>query len=305
MCEKTKGINVVDLSVRPMRWESANKIARRFGLAVGKVLDSMSSDLVAYLKEISNTKEIQSDSQNDKFKAYSELEIQLLIGNLVSQGITPEQINKLLAIFEKYDPQFRAVFEKYYPEVWQDGLDQAYNYIEKYARLQNPTAFLAVPKVYIMDRNSPLYLNFVSTGQQRITNALTKQFYPQTMDIIADGLANNRNWRQIISDVRKGVGTGAKWHWSRLVRTEMQIAYGDTFNERYSNAGIKYVKLVVASTACPICVGAQGLYVFNLARPQIPLHPNCRCTYVPYFSLPKDALPINAPIGFQDLGEIL
>jgi hypothetical protein len=39
MCEVKKGINVVDMSVRPLRWESANKIAKRFGLAVGKVLD--------------------------------------------------------------------------------------------------------------------------------------------------------------------------------------------------------------------------------------------------------------------------
>lgn len=305
MCEKAKGINVVDMSVRPLRWESANKIARRFGLAVGKVLDAMSAELVAYLKEISNTKEDLSSDLNQKIKAYSELEIQLLISNLQSLGISPEQIQGLLQIFEKYDPKFREVFAKYYPEVWQNGYDEAYNYIERFAKLQNPTAFLAVPKVYIMDLNSPTYINYVNKGQQLITDALTKKFAPQTMQIISESLYNNRNWREIIADVKNGVGTGAKWHWSRLVRTEMQIAYGNTFDERYRNAGIKYVKLVVASTACPICTGAQGLYVFNLARPTIPLHPNCRCTYVPFFSLPKNAMPINAPEGFQDLGEIL
>ena len=305
MCEKTKGINVVDMSVRPLRWESANKIARRFGLAVGKVLDAMSAELVAYLKEISNTKEDLSSDLNQKIKAYSELEIQLLMSQLTNLGISPAQILGLFRIFEKYDSKFKEVFESFYPEIWQNGYDEAYNYIERFTKLQNPAAFLAIPKVYILDKNSLIYLNFVATGQQRITAALTKQFYPQTMQIISNGLTANRNWKQIIADVRQGVGTGAKWHWSRLVRTEMQIAYGNTFDERYRNAGIKYVKLVVASTACPICTGAQGLYVFNLARPTIPLHPNCRCTYVPFFSLPKNAMPINAPEGFQDLGEIL
>jgi len=305
MCEKAKGINVVDMSVRPLRWDSANRIARKFGLAVGKVLDSMSADLVQYLKDISNTKEVNPFGETEKIKAYSEIEIQLLMAQLNTLGISPAQIRGLLAIFEKYDPLFRETFEKFYPEIWQNGYDEAYNYIERFAKLQNPTMFANVPKVFLMNVNSPIYQNFVATGQQRITSALTKFFYPRTMQIIENGLSNNRNWKQIISDVRTGVGTGAKWHWSRLVRTEMQIAYGETFDERYRNAGIKYVRLVVASTACPICVDAQGTYIFNLERPKIPLHPNCRCTYVPYFSLPKGAIPINAPAGFQDLGETL
>jgi SPP1 gp7 family putative phage head morphogenesis protein len=265
----------------------------------------MSVDLVDYLKEISNTKEDLISNLNQKIKAYSELEIQLLMQQLTNLGISPAQIKGLFQIFEKYDSKFKEVFEKFYPEIWQNGYDEAYNYIERFAKLQNPTAFLAIPKVYILDVNSIFYQQFVAKGQQRITAALTKQFYPQTMQIISNGLTANRNWKQIIADVKNSVGIGAKWHWSRLVRTEMQIAYGETFNERYANAGIKYVKLVVASTACPICVGAQGLYVFTLTRPEIPLHPNCRCTYVPFFSLPKNAIPINAPAGFQDLGEIL
>lgn len=299
MCEKSKGINVVDMSVRPLRWDSANKIAKRFGLAVGKVLDSMSLELVEYLRQISNTKEDEKTA-SVKIKAYSELEIQLLIANLQNLGISPEQIRGLFAIFEKYDPLFREVFLKYYPEVWQDGYNEAYNYIERFAKLQNPTLFAAVPPFYPLDVNSPFYINFVNKGQQRITAALTKQFYPLTMDIIADGLQNGLNWREIIREVKNNVGTGAKWHWSRLVRTEMQIAYGNTFDERYRNAGIKYVRLVEASTACEICAAAKGTYIFELPRPKIPLHPNCRCTYVPYFSLPKGIIPINAPAGFVE-----
>lgn len=299
MCnDKTKGINVVDLSVRPMRWDSANAIAKRFGLAVGKVLDDMSNELVAYLKEISDTKEINVFGETEKIKAYSELEIQLLMSQLTNLGISPAQILGLFRIFEKYDPKFKEVFDRFYPEVWQNGYDEAYNYMERFSKLQNPTAFLAIPKVYVLDRSSIFYQQFVANGQNRITAALTKQFYPQTMQIIADGLNANRNWRGIIADVRQGVGTGAKWHWSRLVRTEMQIAYGETFNERYRNAGIKYVRLAEASTACPICVGAKGTYIFDLPKPTIPLHPNCRCTYVPYFSLPKNVTPINAPANF-------
>jgi len=285
------------MSVRPLRWESANKIAKRFGLAVGKVLDSMSSELVEYLRQISNTKEDEK-AASVKIKAYTDIEIQLLIGNLQSLGISPEQIRGLFAIFEKYDPLFKEVFAKYYPEIWQDGYNEAYNYIERFAKLQNPTLFAAVPKFFPLDVNSIFYKKFVIAGQQRITAALTKQFYPLTMDIIADGLQNGLNWREIIREVKNNVGTGAKWHWSRLVRTEMQIAYGETFNQRYSEAGIQYVKLVVASTACPICVDAAGTYIFNLARPTIPLHPNCRCTYVPFWNLPKNVIPINAPSGF-------
>jgi len=285
------------MSVRPLRWDTANQIARRFGLAVGKVLDNMSNDLVAYLRQISNTKEDEK-AASVKIKAYTDIEIQLLIGNLQSLGISPEQIRGLFAIFEKYDPLFKEVFAKYYPEIWQDGYNEAYNYIERFAKLQNPTLFAAVPKFFPLDVNSIFYKKFVIAGQQRITAALTKQFYPLTMDIIADGLQNGLNWREIIREVKNNVGTGAKWHWSRLVRTEMQIAYGETFNQRYSEAGIQYVKLVVASTACPICVDAAGTYIFNLARPTIPLHPNCRCTYVPFWNLPKNVIPINAPSGF-------
>lgn len=299
MCETKKGLNVVDLSVRPLRWDSANQIARRFGLAVGKVLDNMSNDLVAYLRQVSGAKEGEKNA-GVKQKAYTDLEIQLLIGKLQTLGISPEQIRGLFAIFETYDPLFKEVFAKYYPEIWQDGYNEAYNYMEKYAKLQNPTLFAAVPKFYPLDVNSIFFQKFVNEGQQRIAAALTKQFYPFTMDIIADGLQNGLNWREIIREVKSNVGTGAKWHWSRLVRTEMQIAYGETFNQRYSEAGIKYVRLVEASTACNICVDAKGTYIFELPRPTIPLHPNCRCTYVPYFALPNGIVPINAPAGFVD-----
>lgn len=297
MCETKKGLNVVDLSVRPLRWESANAIAKRFGLAVGKVLDSMSNELVSYLRQISNTKEDEK-AAGIKQKSYTDLEIQLLVANLQSLGFSPEQIRGLFTIFEKYDPLFKEVFAKYYPEIWQDGYNEAYNYMEQYAKLQNPALFAAVPKFYPLDVNSIFYQKFVNEGQQRITAALTKQFYPLTMDIIADGLQNGLNWREIIREVKNNVGTGARWHWSRLVRTEMQIAYGETFDERYRNAGIKYVRLVEASTACVICKDAKGTYIFELPRPKIPLHPNCRCTYVPYFALPKGVIPINAPAGF-------
>ena len=302
MCEKTK-TNVFDSSAdRPLRWKSANEIAKKLGAKVGKVLDRFSKALNALMKEVEPpTLKGYTDIDGIEFvdvwkfwlsdtkeKAITLNDIQNLKAQLLTLGITWENISKIDELFSTYSEEFAAAFMEFYPEIYQDGLDEAYNYMNRFARPSDPSLFLAVMENYIIDQNAPLYRNFVAESQSRITSKLSIQFKGATMQIIQNGLTSGLNWQQIVKEVSSKVGMGAKWHWNRLVRTEMQIAYSASFRERYGDAGIQFVTLSVVSTACEICKGKKGTYVFG-QEPQIPIHPHCRCTYIPAFSLPRGA----------------
>lgn len=314
MCEKAK-TNVFDRNAdRPLRWPSANQLAIKLGAKVGKVLDKFSKALKSLMIEI----------EPATLKGYTELEdvvfldvwkmwlsdsltkaltlddIQALKNQLLALGVSWDSISKIDDLFGTYSDEFAQAFMEFYPEVYQDGLNEAYNYMERFARPTDPSLFLAVMPNYVMDRNAPLYRAFVSESQSRITSKLTIQFKGATMQIIQNGLTNGLNWQEIVKEVSDKVGMGAKWHWTRLVRTEMQIAYGVSFNERYGDAGIQFVTLSVVNTACDVCREQRGTYVFG-KEPQTPIHPNCRCTYIPAFSLPAGAVVVGGNPFLQEV----
>jgi SPP1 gp7 family putative phage head morphogenesis protein len=315
MCEKIKASNnsiSERLGDRPLRWETANKLAIKLMRSVVKVERQFNAELIRVMNQIKpphvkvfdidslffniHYDDYDIESHQDWIETIIEKQkqdytqiIQGLRSRMLALGMTYENIQLLEELFLKFGEQFAAAFKELYPEIYQDGLNEAYNYIERYAKIQSPTLFAAVRSVYPLNTNSTLYTEFSSSGQQRIVSKLTKQFQSLTMKVISEGLERGLSWSDITENVAQKVGKGAKWHWNRLVRTEIQIAYNSAFNERYADAGIQYVTLSVTRSACEICVGDKGTYIFG-QQPQIPIHPHCRCTYIPHFNLPDGVI---------------
>ena len=68
-----------------------------------------------------------------------------------------------------------------------------------------------------------------------------------------------------------------------IARTETLAAGNAAAKERYQNAGVEMVEWVAAydDRVCPECEGKHGnTYPIDEA-PELPIHPNCRCTLVP------------------------
>jgi len=102
---------------------------------------------------------------------------------------------------------------------------------------------------------------------------------------VAAGLAAGHNGRRIARDMNKRLDR-PRWQLERLARTEAQhalIGVQDAFSEQFDDviAGWTYVATLDTRT-CPDCGARDGrFYPKDHSRPELPLHPNCRCAYAP------------------------
>lgn len=211
-----------------------------------------------------------------------------------AQFLTSEEISALQSTLSLAGDDIAGYFENYGKQYYQDGLDHAYNEMKRSARPQDPARFAMVPTVYVVNDQNPLVRNFLNNGMELVTSRLTQDYTGRLFSIIGNafsegasvGRASSLVWRSIAENTHDQVGMGASWHWKRLVRSEAMRAYGFSARERAINAGIQYERLSLARTACPICQSAKGTYVLGQG-PILPIHPNCRCTWIHYYRLPS------------------
>lgn len=67
----------------------------------------------------------------------------------------------------------------------------------------------------------------------------------------------------------------------RLVRTETSYAFNTASIERYKKMGCTKVEFLAEPDCCDECAEYEGKVFTIDAAPIIPIHPNCRCTYLP------------------------
>lgn len=314
--EIERAINDVD---RPMRWQSAEVVARSFLRETLQKWNKLTLSLFAVLKEISDGQSLTYDTvlANSRKMILSDLfevvkhgnhvhyvekrgdikpeELNRLIVQL-SNYLNPEQIARIQAIFQTYVPQFfnpdfqgqSGVFNRNLPFVIQDGYDRAAALMNKNARRQGVT--LDLPEVYPFSYYAEFVEGFYQSAYDLVTSKISFAAQGQVMNEMVNGFQSGLTWKEISQNIFDKVGTGFMYHWKRLVRTEMTQAYYQAFKQRYTENGVNYVKLSVSIGACPVCVDLDGYYVMG-TEPGLTAktHPNCRCVYLPFWNLPEGA----------------
>lgn len=72
------------------------------------------------------------------------------------------------------------------------------------------------------------------------------------------------------------------WHEAdRLVRTESSRAYNKAARDSYTAAGIQQCEYLAEEDCCDICALFKGRKFATADFPELPQHPNCRCTMAP------------------------
>ena len=139
--------------------------------------------------------------------------------------------------------------------------------------------------------NSPIAIERVEMLAMRSYDQLkgiTSQMGADLNRLFADGLAQGRNPRVVAREMEKTITGISKTRAVRLARTEIVHAYAEGQLDSFEKLGISDVGIMAEwSTAeddrvCPQCQALEGQVMeVKEARGLIPLHPNCRCAWIP------------------------
>lgn len=117
---------------------------------------------------------------------------------------------------------------------------------------------------------------------------VTSTMAQQMNRVLADGLVRGQNPRQIARVMAGQIDKLTKTRALTIARTEIIYAHAEGQLDAFEDLGVKKVGILAEwSTAgddrvCPDCGSREG-FVFPIddARGEIPLHPNCRCAWIP------------------------
>jgi SPP1 gp7 family putative phage head morphogenesis protein len=162
----------------------------------------------------------------------------------------------------------------------------------------------AMVNAFHVDRLGLLYTRAFN-DLQGITQAMDKQI----SKVLAEGLAKGLNPRAIarqLNQVITGMGKDlsitdtlgryipAKRRAELLARTEIIRAHAEAQLQEFENWGIEgvSVKAEILTTkdkrTCPRCLRLEKqVFTIDEARGVIPVHPACRCIWVPFIEKPK------------------
>lgn len=106
--------------------------------------------------------------------------------------------------------------------------------------------------------------------------------------IVTEGLATGQGPREVGRQISKAITSIGRNRGVVLARTEVIRAHSEATLNRFEQSGIKSVRGRAEFTTagdfrvCPQCEALEGeIFVLDKARGIIPVHPQCRCVWLP------------------------
>jgi len=310
MCETKKRL-VAELQAevreteRPMRWRKAEIIARKFSTAVLDVWQEFTKKLLKELPTSPTLAEVLESDTSKGFqlfqvteKKFTPQQVEDLGIRLRQSGFPAANLEKIEALFEETLDQMMVnsiladpgVFNTWFEDAYKEGLNKANEEVwldvEKQPKRLREFLKNNISPVPIFNSQSQLFKAMSENAFNLVKAKISVEFKGLAFQIMQDGIDNGDGWMEIARTLNKNAGTGAGWHWKRLVRTEMTGAFDRSSTERYAQTGVKYVKFSPTAGACSICTALNGWWVLG-TQPDLPweTHPNCRCRWLPKFNL--------------------
>lgn len=125
---------------------------------------------------------------------------------------------------------------------------------------------------------------------------ITESMSSEMNRVFSDGMAHGTGAREVARQLVKSVDGITRKRALVLARTELSNAYAEGQLDGFDRLGIDELEVQVEfdhagdDRVCPICLDLGGLIVesTSAARGIIPVHPNCRCAWLPYFPAKKE-----------------
>jgi len=326
MCEIQKKLvpeleQLAENTARPMRWPDAEALANEFSEAVLEEWQTFQINLYAALPEPQDFFQIRRDvmsgeksfSLESTKKAFTPEELRTLGMRVQNAGLTKAQSEVLERVLEDFQNGLMigggevqttgAVFNKYYKDVFQEGLDKATDDAFQQIELESPRTqelFKAnVTPIYHFTETSAFVKTIYKDGFKLIKDTVFNKHRGALLERLAEGLEAGIDWQSIARSMYRdpNLGMAASWQYRRLVRTEMTGVFDRASKERYQTMDVLYLKYSMVFDACPICQALNsqnGGWYLPHAAPPLPesTHPNCRCRYLPKWSKPPSIIPV-------------
>lgn len=122
------------------------------------------------------------------------------------------------------------------------------------------------------------------TALKGITDAVSKEI----VATLTEGLLNGEGIPKLRNRIADCVDTIGRKRAETMARTETMFAVNNGATIRYAQAGIARVRFLAGldERVCEECEGEHGNEYEIGEEPSLPLHPNCRCTWVPVVEVP-------------------
>ena len=180
---------------------------------------------------------------------------------------------------------------EYVNSAYRKGL--VHSYLEgKRGLLTDARAYSATEREFLREAfASPETTSKIQMIYTRTYNNLkgfSDEMSTQTSRILADGLAKGLHPEQIAEDMFFSIDGLSQKRAMVIARTEVIHAHAEGQLDGYEKLGVEQVGAEVEwstagdSRVCERCSTMEGvIYKIEEARGKIPLHPNCRCAWIP------------------------
>lgn len=95
------------------------------------------------------------------------------------------------------------------------------------------------------------------------------------------GFEAGESIQQLTKRIEGYFETNEKWRAEMVSRTEVITASNEGALHRYELSGIDKSEFYPSPDACDACLVLAGEYITKESHEMIPVHPNCRCIWLP------------------------
>lgn len=252
------------------------KLGKKFGFTAGKVNDN-GTRITLVLNVTTNARDFSFHSDPDKIKAFQEWLARHIKGYITSQ-------------------QEEELWREYAKAGWRKGAGRAY---EDYSAKKKSRDFRKEKLPYYQGSKDEFLRSSFSAPESvdkikllasrsfEDLKGVTDSMATRMRRTLTDGLVEGRNPR----DIAKGLSEDIDIHETRaevIARTEIIRAHAEGQLDAFEKLGVTEIGVEVEwSTAgddrvCDECADMEGeIYSVEDAHGMIPLHPNCRCSFLP------------------------
>ena len=193
----------------------------------------------------------------------------VLVSHLYQYNRYYELMNKITEELNKLGLKEKNIFENEFKRLYvqnQVTIGESFNLSSEinYSEVEN-----AINEIWLNDGKN--WSDRIWADKAKLTERLRESM----IDSLATGSGTNHLTKTLIDDFNVSFHNA-----QTLARTELAHIQNKSTLDKFTKEGITKVRILVDKNCCKECTDNAGKVFDITTAPTLPVHPNCRCTYV-------------------------